>query len=58
MAVKYEIPVGIFSLEMSGDQVVQRLLCSEALVDQQRLRTGFLNEDDWPRLLKGCKQVI
>ena len=57
MAVKYEIPVGIFSLEMSGDQVVQRLLCSEALVDQQRLRTGFLNEDDWPRLLKAANRL-
>jgi replicative DNA helicase len=49
MAVKYEIPVGIFSLEMSGDQVAQRLLSAESLVDQQRLRTGFLGEEDWPR---------
>ncbi len=53
MAVKQEIPVGIFSLEMSGDQVVQRMLCSESLVDQHRLRTGYLQEEDWPRLIKG-----
>lgn len=57
VAVKAGVPVGIFSLEMSGDQVVQRLLCSEALVDQQRLRTGFLQEDDWPRLLKAATRL-
>lgn len=57
VAVKFNIPVAIFSLEMSGDQVVQRLLCAEALVDQQRLRTGFLNEDDWPRLLKAANAL-
>lgn len=57
VAVKSGVPVGIFSLEMSGDQVVQRLLCSEALVDQQRLRTGFLQEDDWPRLLKAATRL-
>ncbi|MDD4261684.1 MAG: replicative DNA helicase, partial [Syntrophaceticus schinkii] len=57
MAVKHQIPVGIFSLEMSGDQVVQRLLCSESLVDQHRLRTGFLREDDWPRLLKAATRL-
>lgn len=56
-AVKYEIPVGIFSLEMAGEQVVQRLLCSEALVDQQKLRTGYLSEDDWSRLLKAATRL-
>ena len=57
MAVKYEIPVGIFSLEMSGDQVAQRLLSAESLVDQQRLRTGFLGEEDWPRLLRAATKL-
>ncbi|MDD4359423.1 MAG: replicative DNA helicase [Syntrophaceticus sp.] len=57
MAVKHGIPVGIFSLEMSGDQVAQRLLSAESLVDQQRLRTGFLGEEDWPRLLKAATKL-
>ena len=48
VAVKYQVPVAIFSLEMSADQVVQRILCAEALVDQQKMRTGYLGENDWP----------
>jgi replicative DNA helicase len=42
--------VAIFSLEMSKDQLAQRMLCAEARVEGQRLRTGFLTENDWPRL--------
>lgn len=42
--------VGIFSLEMSKEQLVKRFLCSEARIDQQRINTGFLNKDDWMRL--------
>lgn len=49
-AVQEDIPVAIFSLEMSKEQLVQRMLCSEAQVDGHRLRTGYLNEDDWNRL--------
>src|SRR5574337_441707 len=41
---------GIFSLEMSKEQVVQRLLSSEAEVDSNRIRTGWLRESDWPKL--------
>ncbi|AYO32096.1 MAG: replicative helicase [Thermoanaerobacteraceae bacterium] len=51
-AIRYKIPVAIFSLEMSKEQLVQRLLCSESNVDSHRLRTGRLEEDDWPRLAK------
>lgn len=40
----------ILSLEMSKEQIVQRLLCSEARVDAHRLRTGTLDDRDWPRL--------
>jgi len=57
MAVKHQIPVAVFSLEMSGDQVAQRFLSAESLVDQQRLRTGYLVEDDWPRLLKAATRL-
>jgi len=57
VALKERVPVGIFSLEMSGEQVIQRFLCAEALVDQQRLRTGFLTEDDWPRLIRAANRL-
>lgn len=46
--------VAIFSLEMSKEQLVQRLLCSEARVDSSRLRVGFLHESDWPKLTKAA----
>jgi replicative DNA helicase len=49
-AVKSSIPVALFSLEMSKEQLVQRILCSEAMVDQQRVRTGELLDSDWPKL--------
>ena len=49
-SIERKIPVAIFSLEMSKEQLVIRLLCSEAQVEGTRLRTGFLNESDWPRL--------
>jgi replicative DNA helicase len=44
--------VGIFSLEMSKEQLVLRLLCSDARIDSQRLRSGSLQEKDWARLAK------
>lgn len=43
-------PVLVFSLEMSKEQLAQRMLCSQAGVDGQRLRRGLLTEQDWPRL--------
>jgi len=43
-------PVAIFSLEMSRQQLAQRLMCSEARVDAQSLRTGNLKDEDWPKL--------
>ncbi len=53
-AVKHKIPVGIFSLEMSKDQLVDRLICAEAGVDLWRLRTGNLHDegeqDDFVRI--------
>jgi replicative DNA helicase len=49
-AVEKRIPVAIFSLEMSKEQLGIRMLCSEAHVEGTRLRTGFLNESDWPKL--------
>jgi replicative DNA helicase len=49
-AIEKRTPVAIFSLEMSKEQLVIRMLCSEAQVEGTRLRTGFLTESDWPRL--------
>src|SRR3989338_5337643 len=51
-AVKSKIPVGLFSLEMSKEQVVDRLICAEANIDLWKLRTGRLSErdDDFPRI--------
>lgn len=49
-AVKANVPVAVFSLEMSKDQLVNRILCSEAMVDSNKVRTGKLEEDDWTKL--------
>ena len=49
-ALEVEIPVAIFSLEMSKEQLVLRMLSSEAMVEAQKLRSGFIRESDWPKL--------
>ena len=49
-AVRAKTPVAIFSLEMSKEQMVNRILCSEAMVDSNKVRTGKLEEDDWGKL--------
>lgn len=51
-AVKHGKSVAIFSLEMSKEQVVQRMLSSEAAIDQQKLRTGYLSDKDWSGLVE------
>jgi len=48
--VTEKIPTAIFSLEMSKEQLVQRMLCSHAKVDAHKVRTGYLATSDWPRL--------
>lgn len=50
VAIRNNLPVAIFSLEMSKEQLVQRMLCSEAEIDANRLRTGHMQADDWGRL--------
>jgi replicative DNA helicase len=49
-AIHAKIPVAIFSLEMSKDQLVNRMLSSEVMVDSQRMRSGDLEDDDWEKL--------
>ena len=51
------VPAVIFSLEMSKEQLVQRMLCSLAKVDAGRLRTGHLGESDWPKLTMAAGQL-
>ena len=50
VAIKEKVPVAIFSLEMSKEQLVQRMLCSQAEVDTQRLKTGNMQNKDWDKL--------
>ncbi len=50
IAIQHKIPVAIFSLEMSKVQLVQRILCSEAEIDAQRVRTGDIAPSDWQRI--------
>ena len=49
-ALKSNIPVAVFNLEMSKEQLVDRILSSEAMVDSNKIRTGKLEEDDWAKL--------
>lgn len=60
VAVEESLPVAIFSLEMSKDQLVQRMLCSMAKVDSHRFRTGYLPESDiglWERISKSLAKL-
>ena len=49
-AVRANTPVAIFSLEMSKEQMANRILCSEAMVDSNKVRTGTLEDADWVKL--------
>ncbi len=51
VALEEKMPVAIFSMEMSGSQLVMRMLGSLGRVDQHKMRTGALNDDDWKRLI-------
>jgi replicative DNA helicase len=57
LSVRQNVPVALFTLEMSKAEVTQRLMCSEAKVESQRLRTGKLAADDWPRLTTACDRL-
>ncbi|HEX7082555.1 MAG TPA: replicative DNA helicase [Gaiellaceae bacterium] len=57
VSVRQQLPVALFTLEMSKAEVTQRLMCSEGKVESQRLRTGKLAADDWPRLTAACDKL-
>jgi len=54
MHTERKYPVAVFSLEMSKEQLVTRLLCSESRVDASRVRTGHFQENDWNKLIKAA----
>lgn len=56
-ALKQRSPVAVFSMEMPGDQLTLRLLSSLGRIDQHRLRTGKLDEHDWPRLTSAMQML-
>ena len=56
-ALKRKIPTAIFSLEMSKEQLGIRLLCSDARISSQKLRTGFLKSSDWPNLTAAAGRI-
>jgi replicative DNA helicase len=49
-AIKHKIPVAVFSMEMPGEQLVMRMMSSLGRIDQHKIRTGKLDDADWPRL--------
>ncbi len=51
-SLRYKHGIAIFSLEMSAEQLVARFLSMDANVDQQRLRTGFIDDDEWERIIQ------
>ena len=53
-AIEGNVPVAVFSLEMSKEQLTERMLCAEARVDSNRLRGGFLNPEDWNRITEAA----
>jgi replicative DNA helicase len=53
-AIEHNVPIAFFSLEMSKESLVQRMLTSEARIDAQRLRKGMLRDDDFPRLARAA----
>jgi len=56
-AIRAKIPVAIFSLEMSREQLVQRLMSSEAMIDQHKIRTGRLLDEEWVRLTRAVQPL-
>ncbi|MBN1193192.1 MAG: replicative DNA helicase [Coriobacteriia bacterium] len=56
-AAKSGCTTAVFSLEMSSAQLVQRILCAEARVDSQKLRTGYLADEDWPLLMQAMGRL-
>ncbi|HRO61066.1 MAG TPA: replicative DNA helicase [Burkholderiaceae bacterium] len=57
VAIEQGLPVAVFSMEMGATQLAMRMVCSVGRLDQQRLRTGRLLDDDWPRLTNAMQKM-
>jgi replicative DNA helicase len=57
VAVEYGLPVAVFSMEMPGTQLVMRMLGSLGRLDQHRMRTGRLTDEDWPKLTHAVQKM-
>lgn len=57
LAVRHNVPVAVFSLEMSALEVAERLVCIEGRLELSALRAGRLQESDWPRLAEACRRL-
>lgn len=57
MAIRFKVPVAIFSLEMSKEQLAQRMLCSEAEIDGIRLKTASLPDTGWKKLTRALSKL-
>lgn len=58
IGITQNVPVGIFSLEMSAESLVMRMLCSRARVDSSKVRSGFLGKSDFPQLTNAAGELI
>ena len=56
-AVRANIPVAVFSLEMSKEQLTTRILASETQIDSNKLKTGKMDEEDWIKLAEGLEPL-
>jgi replicative DNA helicase len=57
VAINQGLPVAVFSMEMGASQLVMRMLCSVGRIDQQKVRTGRLGDDDWMRLMSTMQKM-
>jgi replicative DNA helicase len=57
VSFKHKIPVGIFSLEMSAEQLVHRMVCSAAEVESEKIQTGSLNGTEYQRIVSSVNQI-
>ena len=58
VAVHSKVPVAVFNLEMSKNQLVSRILCSEAMVDSNKVRTGKMEEEDWVKIATALRATF
>ncbi|HEY7208459.1 MAG TPA: replicative DNA helicase [Gaiellaceae bacterium] len=54
VVMQKQLPCAFFSLEMSRQEIAQRLMCMEAKIDSHKIRTGKLSAEDWPKLTRAC----